>query len=210
MFGLVAGPCAVAWKRSASVIVVTEVVATRTLWPIAGAAARPSPTRRGHAVVGSVQDWNTIVRMTATQDLHDGPTPETAHVADRGARDISVLLYSNDAAVRDSVRLSVGDQPAADVHVARWHECATPAAVLSSVREEDFDVLVLDGEAQPYGGMGVCRELKNEIFDCPPVVLLTGRPVDGWLATWSLADAAVPRPLDPQRLAAAVVDLVHR
>ncbi|MFC6421790.1 hypothetical protein [Ornithinimicrobium tianjinense] len=148
--------------------------------------------------------------MTATQDLHDGPTPETANVAGRAAQDISVLLYSNDAAVRDSVRLSVGDQPAADVHVTRWHECATPAAVLSAVREEDFDVLVLDGEAQPYGGMGVCRELKNEIFDCPPVVLLTGRPVDGWLATWSLADAAVPRPLDPQRLSAAVVDLVRR
>ena len=34
MFGRVAGPCAVAWKRSASVIVTADVVATRTLWLI--------------------------------------------------------------------------------------------------------------------------------------------------------------------------------
>jgi hypothetical protein len=40
--------------------------------------------------------------------------------------------------------------------------------------------------------------------------VLTGRPVDGWLATWSLAEIAVPRPLDPARLTAAVVELARR
>jgi len=58
--------------------------------------------------------------------------------------------------------------------------------------------------------MGLARQLKNEVFDCPPIVVLTGRPVDGWLATWSLADAAVPRPLDPEKLADTVAHLARR
>ena len=35
--------------------------------------------------------------------------------------------------------------------------------------------LVLDGEAQPAGGMGMCRQLKDEIHRCPPVLVLIGR-----------------------------------
>lgn len=125
-------------------------------------------------------------------------------------RTISVLLFSDDRAVRDTVRVAVGDRPAEDVVVDRWHECATAAATLLEVEAGGYDVLVLDGEARPYGGMGVCRQLKNEIFDCPPVLVLTGRPGDGWLATWSLADAIVSRPLDEERLCAAIADLARR
>lgn len=125
-------------------------------------------------------------------------------------RRVSVLLYSNDPAVRDRVRVAVGDQPAQDVVVERWHECATPAAALMEVQAGGYDVLVLDGESQPYGGMGVCRQLKSEIFECPPVLVLTGRPGDGWLATWSLADAVLTRPLDEESLCDAVADLARR
>ena len=119
---------------------------------------------------------------------------------------ISVLLYSDDSTVRDAVRLGVGRRPARDVEVVRWHECATHAAAVSAVDAERFDVLILDGEAAPMGGLGLCRQLKNEVFDCPPVVVLTGRPQDGWLAAWSQADAAVPHPLDPVVLARAVAE----
>ena len=56
---------------------------------------------------------------------------------------------------------------------------------------------MLDGEATPIGGLGLCRQLKNEIFHCPPILVLTGGPQDGWLAAWSQADLAVPHPLDP-------------
>lgn len=128
----------------------------------------------------------------------------------RSTHQISVLLYSNDRAVRDQVRLAVGDAPADDVVVERWQECATPAATLLEVEAGGYDVLVLDGESQPYGGMGICRQLKNEIYDCPPVLVLTGRPGDGWLATWSQADAVVSRPFDEARLCAAVADLARR
>ena len=45
--------------------------------------------------------------------------------------------------------------------------------------------------------MGVCRQLKDEIFRCPPVLVLIARPQDAWLASWSHADGVLTRPLDP-------------
>lgn len=69
--------------------------------------------------------------------------------------------------------------------------------VLKALDEGGVDACVLDGEAVPAGGMGVCRQIKDEIFRCPPVLLLMGRPQDAWLATWSRADAAVTLPVDP-------------
>ena len=126
------------------------------------------------------------------------------------AHQISVLLYSDDRTTRDTVRVTVGRRPARDVEVTSWRECATAAAVIEAVESFRFDVLVLDGEASPTGGLGLCRQLKSEIFNCPPVLVLTGRPQDGWLATWSLADLAVPHPLDPIALASAVAPLGRR
>jgi DNA-binding response OmpR family regulator len=126
------------------------------------------------------------------------------------AHQISVLLYSDDSATRDSVRVNVGRRPARDVEVASWRECATAAAVIEAVEEGHFDVLILDGEAAPTGGLGLCRQLKNEIYSCPPILVLIGRPQDGWLATWSQADLAVPHPLDPIALASAVAELGRR
>ena len=64
-----------------------------------------------------------------------------------------------------------------------------------------IDLAILDGEAVPAGGMGICRQLKDEIYRCPPVLVLIGRPQDAWLATWSRAEAVVSHPLDPIVLA---------
>jgi DNA-binding response OmpR family regulator len=123
---------------------------------------------------------------------------------------ISVLLYSDDRTTRDAVRVSVGRRPARDVEVVSWRECATAPAVIEAVENGSFDVLILDGEAAPMGGLGLCRQLKSEIYNCPPVLVLIGRPQDGWLATWSLADLAVPHPLDPVTVAHAVAELGRR
>jgi hypothetical protein len=71
-------------------------------------------------------------------------------------------------------------------------------------------VAILDGEATPAGGMGIARQVKDEIYMCPPVLLLTGRVQDNWLAAWSRADAVVPHPLDPIVLAKAVADLMNQ
>jgi DNA-binding response OmpR family regulator len=124
-------------------------------------------------------------------------------------RPLRVLLYSDDSDTRAAVRLAVGRRPAADLPEVEWLECATHDAVVSRADAGGLDLMVLDGEAAPSGGMGLCRQLKNEIFRCPPVLLLTGRPQDAWLATWSLADAAVPHPLDPLAVAQAVAELAR-
>lgn len=123
---------------------------------------------------------------------------------------LRVLLYSNNADTRAAVRMAIGRRPAADLPAVEWVECATHDAAVAFADAGGLDVLVLDGEAAPSGGMGICRQLKNEIYNCPPVLVLTGRPQDAWLAAWSLADAAVPHPLDPLALADALADLARR
>lgn len=132
---------------------------------------------------------------------------DTSGTSERALR---VLLYSDDSQTRAAVRLAVGRRPAPDLPPVEWVECATPVAAVDLVDAGGLDVLVLDGEAAPYGGMGLCRQLKNEIYRCPPVLVLTGRVQDAWLAAWSLADAAVPHPLDPLAVVEAVADLARR
>jgi len=147
----------------------------------------------------------SIRLMTAS---HVTPAAAPADTASPGTvHRLSVLLYSDDIATRDAVRIAVGRRPARDVEVTTWLECATAAAVIEAVETGEFDLLVLDGEAARVGGLGLCRQLKSEIFSCPPVLVLTGRPQDGWLAAWSQADLAVPHPLDPIAVAGAVAEL---
>lgn len=125
-------------------------------------------------------------------------------------RTLKVLLYSDDIATRDAVRVGVGKRPAKDVQIGAWRECATAAAVMEAADNEELDLLILDGEATPVGGMGLTKQLKNEIFNCPPIIVLTGRPADGWLASWSQADAAVPHPIDPLILSSTIADVARR
>lgn len=144
-------------------------------------------------------------------------TAQTAALGSGGAAPpvhrVSILLYSDDITTRDAVRAAVGRRPAKDVEVVHWLECATAAAVVSavdaSVDAKPFDILILDGEAAKVGGLGLTRQLKNEVYECPPIIVLTGRPQDAWLAAWSLAEFAVPHPLDPIALTSAVAALAR-
>ena len=81
--------------------------------------------------------------------------------------------------------------------------------VVARIDAGGVDVAILDGEAQPTGGMGISRQLKNEIDDCPALCVLLGRRDDRWLATWSLADATLDRPLDPVTAAETVAQLLR-
>jgi DNA-binding response OmpR family regulator len=125
------------------------------------------------------------------------------------ASTLKVLVYSDDSAVRASVRLGLGRKPSLSFGEVEILECATQPAVLAAVDKRPFDLLILDGEATPSGGMGLCRQLKDEIFNCPPVLVLVGRLDDRWLATWSQADAVVAHPIDPRALVAAAVNLLQ-
>ncbi|MFH8615873.1 hypothetical protein ACH4E8_12500 [Streptomyces sp. NPDC017979] len=121
----------------------------------------------------------------------------------------TVLVYSDDANTRQQVRLAAGRRPAADLPPVEFVECATLPAVLARLDEGGIDVCVLDGETVPAGGMGVCRQIKDEVFNCPPVLLLMGRPQDAWLATWSRAEAAVTLPVEPVEFARTLAALLR-
>ena len=117
---------------------------------------------------------------------------------------LKILVYSDDADTRDQVILSLGRRPHPDLPEAEYVEVATEPVVLQQMDSGRVDLAILDGEAVPAGGMGIAKQLKDEIYQCPPLLVLTGRPQDAWLATWSRADAAVPHPIDPLLLAEAV------
>ena len=129
--------------------------------------------------------------------------------AEQDTRTITVLVYSDNVDTRTQVRMAVGRRPAPDVPRVEWVECATPAAVVSALDAGGIDIAVLDGESSPLGGLGLSRQLKSEIYRCPPILVLTGRPQDSWLAAWSLADNAVSHPLDPAGVAGAVAELAR-
>ena len=122
---------------------------------------------------------------------------------------MKVVVYSHDADTRAEMKLAIGRRPAPDVPEAEIIEVATAPALFRLLDAGGADVMVLDGEAQPAGGMGVCRQAKDEIHNCPPVLLVTGRRDDGWLATWSGAEAVVSHPIDPVTLARELAGLMR-
>ncbi|NDU75053.1 hypothetical protein GWI34_20835 [Actinomadura sp. DSM 109109] len=123
---------------------------------------------------------------------------------------MKVLVYSDDAKTRADIRMAIGRRPAADLPKVEFEECATQPAVVARLDQGGVDVLIVDGEAQPAGGLGVCRQAKDEVYDCPPVLAIIGRRDDGWLATWSRADAVVGLPIDPMALANALAGLMRQ
>jgi DNA-binding response OmpR family regulator len=126
------------------------------------------------------------------------------------AEPVTVVLYSNSADVRAMVRTAVGRRPSPDSPRIDWVECATNADVVEQLDLGDLDLVILDGEAQPTGGMGLARQFKYEIDDCPPIIVVVAREQDIWLAQWSLADAVISQPLDPVQAAAVVAEQLRR
>ena len=95
------------------------------------------------------------------------------------------------------------------------HQFATAAALRLFVdgkkvgTDSPIDLFILDGEAVPEGGIGMARQLKDEVFNCPPVMVITGRKEDAWLAAWSRAEANVLHPVDPFTISHTVADLLR-
>jgi DNA-binding response OmpR family regulator len=122
---------------------------------------------------------------------------------------MKVAVYSHDADARAEMKLAIGRRPAPDVPEAEIVEVATAPALFRLLDAGGADVMVLDGEAQPAGGMGVCRQAKDEIWNCPPALLIIARADDRWLATWSRAEAVVSHPIDPVALARELAGLMR-
>ncbi len=121
-----------------------------------------------------------------------------------------ILVYSDDANTRAEVTLALGKRLHPDLPPLEYVECATSPVVVATMDAGEIDLAILDGEAVPVGGMGICRQLKDEVYNCPQVLVLIGRRDDAWLATWSRADAVAVHPLDPLILADTVTRLLRR
>ena len=108
----------------------------------------------------------------------------------------TVLLYSDDPAVRDRIRLAIGPRPAADLSIefvdaSTWEDCRR------LLDDYEIDLMILDGEAAPAGGLGIARQVKDEYFDPPPTCVVIARAADRWLAAFAQVDATLMYPLDP-------------
>ena len=112
------------------------------------------------------------------------------------ARTFVVLLYSDDPKVRDHMRLAIGKRPAPDLSI-RFLDAAGQDEVMRLVDAGEIDLVVLDGEAAPSGGLGIARQLKDEVEDCPPTCVVIARAADRWLAAYAKVDATLMHPLDP-------------
>jgi DNA-binding response OmpR family regulator len=123
-------------------------------------------------------------------------------------RSYTVLLYSDDPQVRDRMRLAIGTRPARDLTV-RFVESSTYAETVRTIDDEDVDLLVLDGEAAPAGGLGIARQLKDEVVDAPPTCVVIARAADRWLAAYAKVDATLVHPLDPVATGQTVAALLR-
>ncbi len=129
----------------------------------------------------------------------------SAHV-----RKNTIVVYSDDSSVRSTISAALGHRVASDLPEHTIVEFATGPALRAFVDSQSaVDLFILDGESAPEGGLGIARQLKDEVFNCPPVLVITGRVQDSWLAAWSLAEASVVHPIDPFTLAQTVAKLLR-
>jgi DNA-binding response OmpR family regulator len=121
----------------------------------------------------------------------------------------TVLLYSDDPKVRDRMRLAVGTRPAPGLEI-EFVEADNYAECVRLVDDYEIDLLLLDGEANPGGGIGIARQIKDDRDDAPPTCVVIARAADRWLAAYAEVDATLTYPLDPVTAGATVADLLRR
>jgi DNA-binding response OmpR family regulator len=119
-----------------------------------------------------------------------------------------VLLYSDRPEVRDRIRQAIGARPEVGMTVT-FVDAATYDECIRIVDSTDVDLLVLDGEAQPAGGLGIARQLRDEVEDCPPICVVIARTADRWLAAYAKVDATLVHPLDPMTTGRTVAKILR-
>ena len=120
----------------------------------------------------------------------------------------TVLLYSDDPAVRDRFRQAIGPRPAADLSIefvdaSTWEDCR------DLLDTYEIDLMVLDGEASPAGGLGIARQTKDEYLNPPPTCVVIARAADRWLAAFAQVDATLLYPLDPVTTGQTIAGLLR-
>jgi len=128
----------------------------------------------------------------------------TTHDGQDQAQPVRIAVYSDRRALREDVRAAIGSSLDRDYPSVELTDFATAPILVRALHNREFDLCLLDGETAPLGGIGLAYQIRNEVDNPPPLVLLLARRDDAWLATWSKADEVVPLPIDPLQLPATV------
>ena len=132
-------------------------------------------------------------------------------MAEESRPTLQIALYSDDSSVRQTVIKALGRRISSEFAEHEITEFATGSALRAKVDAgKNFDLYILDGESVPEGGLGIAKQLKDEVFNCGVVIVMVGRPSDAWLAGWSRAEGVVSHPLDPFTLASTVADIFRK
>ena len=97
----------------------------------------------------------------------------------QSARALRVLVYSDDAQTRAQVIGAIGTRPDPGIPPVSYIEVATAPMVFAQLDAGVVDAVIADGEATPAGGMGLAKQMKDELDPCPPVLVLLGRADEG-------------------------------
>jgi DNA-binding response OmpR family regulator len=129
---------------------------------------------------------------------------------------LSIVIYSDDSTVRQSLRKALGVRLSPEFPENEIHEFATADALrlfaVEGNRENrrKISLFILDGEATPEGGLGLAKQLKDELFNCPPTIVVVARSQDAWLAGWSRADGVITHPIDPFTIGKTVISVLSK
>lgn len=123
----------------------------------------------------------------------------------------TVLIYSDNSLVRAAISRSITPSPASDLAPILVKEFATAPALKEYFNDNgSADLLIVDGEASPVGGLGLAREIKDEVYNAPAIIGIVGREADRWLATWARVDSIALHPIDPRTIANACAALLRQ
>jgi DNA-binding response OmpR family regulator len=119
----------------------------------------------------------------------------------------TVLLASDLASLRHELRTTL-EGP--DLFI---EEVASGPEVIARVERGSVDLVIVDLQIGSMGGMAICMELRNEesygAAEPVAVLMLLDRRPDVFLARRSGAEGFLVKPLDPQRVRAAVRALLR-
>jgi hypothetical protein len=189
-------------REVSKVLLATGAVVTTPIMAPAADLHRPRVARRASTVTGPRPSPGRASR-------HPGGTGAGTRLPGVSDAPATVLVYSSRPAVREAVRTAVGRRPAPDVGPLTWIECETGEDVVATVDGGGVDLVLLDGEAQPTGGLALSRQLVVEVADRPAICVLIARQPDRWLAHWSQADGTLALPVDPLTAPQVVAGLLR-
>jgi len=119
----------------------------------------------------------------------------------------NVLIASDLSSLRNELR-SMLESP--DVII---EEVAAGPEVLTRVKQGGIDLVITDLQIANMGGMAITLDLRNEesygAAEPVAVLMLLDRRADVFLARRSGAEGFIVKPLDPQRVRAAVRALLR-